>query len=120
MRAIVFADQTEVGRVNLGPFDPSMGVYGGVFEPSPEYAQISLAIRRLTCLIVEAPASDPRLADAFAARDRLKLRVQAESGVELHPLTVHIIDATDVLPDEEVVIELLGVPWEEAERIFGA
>ena len=105
VRSIVFAGRTEVGCAVLGPLDPSMGVYGGTFEPTLAYSAIASTIQHLTKLILEASPDDPAFANAYAARDALGLRVETEAGLELHPETVHIVDASALLPEERLAIE---------------
>jgi hypothetical protein len=119
-RSIVFAGDTEIGRAILAPRDPSMGVYGGRFEPGPAYTVAAPVMRRLTALMLSEAADDSEIQEAYRARDELRLRARTEEGAELHPAAVIIWDATDSLSDEELVLELLGVPWDEAEQVFGA
>jgi hypothetical protein len=109
-RSIVFAGDTEIGRAVLAPRDPSMGVYGGRFEPGPAYRMVAPAMQRLTNVMLSDVVDDAEVDEAYRARDNLRLRAVTEEGAGLHLAAIIIWDATDFLPDEELVLELLGVP----------
>lgn len=119
-RVIVFAGDAEVGRALVRALDPSMGVYGGRFEPGPSYSSVAPCIRSLTHLMLTAHPDDPRLRDAYTAREGLRLRVEGHTGHRLHPETVHMVDASEMFPDEDLALELLGLPHAEAERLLGS
>lgn len=115
----VFSNQTRIGRAELRVLDPSNGVYGGPFSPELGYMVAEPAISRLMGCILDKSADETLVQAAFRDRDQLKLQVRTDAGLVFHPAVVHIQDLTRWKPKEVREIHLLGVPWQEAEKVFG-
>lgn len=118
--AFVFARSTLIGKALLRPLDKGLGIYGGPMETMPGYASVEGVIRRVMEHIVDGVGDEASLSAAFRERDSLGLLVRTGSGALLHPGTVHIEDWRPWLPEEDVWVELLEVPREEARAAFEA
>ncbi len=118
--ALVCARSALIGTARLRPLDKGLGIYGGPMETMPGYASVEGVIRRLMEHIVDGVGNEASLSAAFRERDSLGLLVRAGSGALLHPGAVHIEDWGPWLPEEDVWVELLEVPREEARAVFEA
>lgn len=115
----MFANRAYIGSVELLPIDPTAGVYGGPFVPELGYAAIEPTIRKVMTCALDQSADPTVVQAAFRERDQLKLEVRLFSGFVFHPGVVHIQDLTRWYPTQTRELHLLGVPWQEAEAIFG-
>ncbi|HVL52493.1 MAG TPA: hypothetical protein VM754_13450 [Actinomycetota bacterium] len=116
---LVFAGKTYIGRAEIRPLQPRMGVYGGRFDPEFTYSTVEPAIRRLMECTMDPSAGEAELRSAFRERDSLQLEVRSDAGFVFHPAAVHIQDATAWNPLAPIELHLLGLPPEEAKAAFG-
>lgn len=117
--ASVFANHAYIGSAELSPIDPTAGVYGGPFTPDLGYAAIEPTIRKVVTCALDQSADPAVVQAAFRERDQLKLEVRCHSGFVFHPGVVHIQDLTRWYPTQARELHMLGVPWQEAEAVFG-
>lgn len=116
----VYANGTLVGHADLQPLDPSLGVYGGAFQPNEGYDAVRPVVLELMrrAWPRQQSTSPPHLREAYRRHDALDIEVRTEAGDVLHPTTVHIEDAGGVWTDEAPQIELRGLPSAEADHHF--
>ncbi|HEX6902471.1 MAG TPA: hypothetical protein VF789_22315 [Thermoanaerobaculia bacterium] len=91
--------------------DPPMGMASGIFQPSPEYAELQPIYRAHFEMNADIPDW------VWNALDELQLRAVAEDGETISD-HVHIFDATGELPDEPMMVDVRCPTAEVYETYF--